>query len=193
MTGMQSMEERILADAENEAGRILKEAEDQADVRLRQAHQDAGRVLARSEEEAASQGEAVLRQARSQAELILRDARLRRRRQWIDNILNLTMTRLRKLPDREYIGLLATLLEKNARPGEGVLRLNARDLAREGVQTLEGRLGEDRRIVLSQCPAELDGGFLLQYGEIQMNCGFSAMLEEKREELEDLINRILFA
>ncbi len=37
------------------------------------------------------------------------------------------------------------------------------------------------------------GGFLLQYGDVEINAAFSALAEEKREALEDLINRELFA
>lgn len=193
MTGIQTMEERILADAGAEADRILREAEAQAEERLRQARLEADRTLARAQEEAAARREETLRRARSQADLLLRDARLRQRRRWIDQTLRLTLDRLAALPDREYIALLSALLERNARPGEGLLRLNARDLAREGIPTLEGELEGGRKVVLSHRPAELDGGFLLQYGEIEMNCGFSAMLEDQRERLEDLLSQALFA
>lgn len=193
MTGTQTMIERILADAEDEAGRILRQAENEADERLRQARMEADRELARWETETAARCETVLRQARSQAKLMVRDARLLRRRHWIDETLKLTLTRLYGLPDKEYIAFLETLLEKNALPGEGILRLNARDLNREGIAALNRELTGGRRITLSDQPIELDGGFLLQYDEIEMNCGFSAMLEEKREELEDLLNQVLFS
>lgn len=193
MTGIQTMTERILADAEEAAGRILRQAENEADERLRQARMEADRELARSEAETAARCEAVLRQARSQAELTARDARLQRRRHWIDETLKLTLARLYALPDKDYIALLETLLMKNALPGEGVLRLNARDLKREGAAALSRELSGGRRVTLSGQPIELDGGFLLQYDEIEMNCGFSAMLEDRREEMEDLLNQVLFS
>ena len=34
--------------------------------------------------------------------------------------------------------------------------------------------------------------FLLKYDDIEMNCSFSALLDARREELEDRVNRILF-
>lgn len=38
----------------------------------------------------------------------------------------------------------------------------------------------------------IDVGFLLKYDDIEMNCSFSALLDARREELEDRVNRILF-
>lgn len=48
-------------------------------------------------------------------------------------------------------------------------------------------------ITVSGVPCAIDGGFLLQYGDVEINAAFSALAEEKREALEDLINRELFA
>ena len=73
-----------------------------------------------------------------------------------------------------------------------MLRLNARDLARPGTAALSRDLGGGRSIRLSEEPAAIDGGVLLEYGELEMNSSFSALLEEKRERLEDLLNRELF-
>lgn len=99
---------------------------------------------------------------------------------------------MRLCPDETYLPLLLRLSEAAARTGEGVLRLNARDLARPGTAALSRDLGGGRSIRLSEEPAAIDGGFLLEYGELEMNSSFSALLEEKRERLEDLLNRELF-
>lgn len=192
MSGTQDMIARILADAEAEGARIEEQARSKAAALLQEAEEQAGESKRRAGEEAAKQAEDVVRSAKSAAELIRRNSLLEKRRQLIADALNGTVRDLAALPDEAYMSLLLRLSETAARKGEGVLRLNARDLARQGTETLSRDLGEGRVIRLSEEPAAIDGGFLLEYGELEMNSSFSALVEEKRERLEDLLNRELF-
>ena len=192
MSGTQDMIARILADAEAEGARIEEQARSKAAALLQEAEEQAGESKRRAGEEAAKQAEDVVRSAKSAAELVRRNSLLEKRRQLIADALNGTVRDLAALPDEAYMSLLLRLSETAARKGEGVLRLNARDLARQGTETLSRDLGEGRVIRLSEEPAAIDGGFLLEYGELEMNSSFSALVEEKRERLEDLLNRELF-
>lgn len=192
MSGTQDMIARILADAEAEGARIEEQARSKAAALLQEAEEQAGESKRRAGEEAAKQAEDVVRSAKSAAELIRRNSLLEKRRQLIADALNGTVRDLAALPDEAYMSLLLRLSETAARKGEGVLRLNARDLARQGTETLSRDLGDGRVIRLSEEPAAIDGGFLLEYGELEMNSSFSALVEEKRERLEDLLNRELF-
>lgn len=76
-----------------------------------------------------------------------------------------------------------------------MLLLNDKDLRRlpaDFERRLNEALEQGKRLTVSQRAAAIDGGFLLQYQDIEMNCSFSALLDARREELEDLVNRILF-
>lgn len=192
MSGTQDMIARILADAEAEGARIEEQARSKAAALLQEAEEQAGESKRRAGEEAAKQAEDVVRSAKSAAELVRRNSLLEKRRQLIADALNGTVRDLAALPDEAYMSLLLRLSETAARKGEGVLRLNARDLARQGTEILSRDLGDGRVIRLSEEPAAIDGGFLLEYGELEMNSSFSALVEEKRERLEDLLNRELF-
>ena len=48
-------------------------------------------------------------------------------------------------------------------------------------------------VSVSETPAEISGGFILKCGDIEENMDFSAILDDKRDEIEDLINRELFS
>ena len=49
-------------------------------------------------------------------------------------------------------------------------------------------------LVLSQKGRTIEGGgFLLIYGDVEVNCTFKALFDAKHDELTDQINRILFA
>ncbi len=183
---------RILADAETEGARTEEQARDKAAKILQEAREQAAEAKRQADGETAKQADDIVRSARSAAELIRRNVLLEKKRELIEEALRRTIRNLTELPDKAYMELLGRLSERVARPGEGVLRLNARDLARPGAEALSRDLGDGRRIRLSPDPVSIEGGFLLEYGELEMNGSFSALLEEKREMLEDLLNRELF-
>jgi V/A-type H+-transporting ATPase subunit E len=39
----------------------------------------------------------------------------------------------------------------------------------------------------------IDGGFILKYGNIEINSSFDALFEENEEELVDIVNKMLWA
>ena len=49
------------------------------------------------------------------------------------------------------------------------------------------------QLTLGEPSAAAFSGFVLRYADIEMNCRFDALLEERRDELEDLVNSALFA
>ena len=46
--------------------------------------------------------------------------------------------------------------------------------------------------MISDVPAEISDGFVLEYGLISENCSFSAVLEAEKEGVRDLAARHLF-
>ena len=75
----------------------------------------------------------------------------------------------------------------------GELLLNQKDLQRlpSDFENRVREAGLDARV--SQTPADILGGFILKSGDIEENMDFAALLNARRDEIEDLINRDLFA
>ena len=46
--------------------------------------------------------------------------------------------------------------------------------------------------MVSKEPKDMDGGFVLVYGGIEENCTIRAMFDAKRDELSDIVHRLLF-
>lgn len=199
MTGSDKIVEQILEEARQAAAEKLEEAQRQAEEMAAEARQNAELQAQTIEAEGREQEESVRRAAQSAAQLLLRNARLRQRRRELDAALTATLDYLNGLPDGEYFSRLYPLIGRSVQPGDGVLRLNARDLARlpkdfnERIRGLLAEKSMQGTVTVSGVPAAIDGGFLLQYGEVEINAAFSALAEEKREILEDLVNRELFA
>ncbi len=79
--------------------------------------------------------------------------------------------------------------------------LNENDRARFGEGVIEGarraterRIGAERtaKLRLSDECADIDGGLILRYGEVESNCSITVLLQEMRRELESRISAILF-
>lgn len=178
---------------------ITQSAEDTAAERLNEAEQKAAEIRAAAETEAEKAAAEVLAQAQNQvavitetgrsgAALLIRDARLDCRRAEIDRTFAEAREKLLGLPDAEYFDFLATVLAQT--DCRGTLYLNERDLKRDTVAFAE-KLSA-RGIVLSGESVPLDGGFLLKDGEIEINASLTALFREKRSDLVDAVNRILF-
>ena len=102
---------------------------------------------------------------------------------------------LENAPAEEYFSILLELAERAAQPGEGVLWLNARDLERlpKDFQQRLDKITPQGKITLSPTPKELESGFLLAYGPIEMDCTFPSLFQDVYDQLRDAAGAILFA
>ncbi len=195
MTGSEKILARILDDAKMQAEQIKEQAILEAKEMQAAAEASAEHFLKDQQNLADQQADAICSNAHSAAELKRRDALLSRRRAEIQRVLEDMVSALDALPDDAYFEALMGLLRKNMQPGQGALHLNARDLGRDTSSLLKAlkTLPESNAVVLSDQPADIDGGFLLIYDKIEINASLSGLIHEKRAALEDTINRILFA
>lgn len=191
MTGSEKIIAKIKEDSAAACAAITADADKQAAAIAAQAVSDAEQRSAAIAAEAAAETDRIESAAKSSAELYVRNAQLRCRREEIDRVLNAAVSRLCGLGDGEYFDALILLAQGIAQPGKGVLWLNSRDLARMPAD-FAARLQKLGGITVSDTPRDIIGGFVLTYDDIEMNADFSALLEEKRDVLEDMVNRELF-
>lgn len=219
MTGLERITERILADAKEDARKILEQA--QADCRAA-ADDYYDRAEALREEladRAMAEGEALIARARSTAAMTRRDILLSKREELIDEAFRMANKKLCATDYGKYRELLIALLaaalldqhknEQQSREyGDEVepvekfeVLLNARDRERFGMTVIEGarrvterRIGADKtaRITLAQDAADIDGGLVLRYGDIEINCSLSVIFARMRRDLEGKLSALLF-
>ena len=156
--------------AENETNLIIKNAEDKAKL--------------------------ILKRADSQMELQRREMLLKAKREQIDHIIDEAKDTLRKLPDNEYFEFILKLYEKYMQPQKGELIFSQFDLDRlpqefkTNVSKLSKSIGGDVKI--SENTRDINGGFILSYGDIEENCSFDALFDSKYDLLSDKVNELLF-
>ena len=171
----------IRLDAEKANAAVLAEAEKQAQLHRKE--------IADSTQQKIAQIQAA---SKSRSELAARTALLKQRRAEIDKTAGALLDYLTGLGDNDYFNALYRLATQ-LRGKSGELLLNQKDLQRlpSDFENRVREAGLDARV--SQTPADILGGFILKSGDIEENMDFAALLNARRDEIEDLINRDLFA
>ena len=114
----------------------------------------------------------------------------------IDEAIEKTIDKLKKIPDKEYFELILKLAERHIQSDKGIICLGKADLARapkDFESTLNSAASKKGgSIQISKEPADIDDGFILSYGLISENCSFRAIIESEKDEIRDTAARVLF-
>lgn len=195
MTGLEAILAHIEQEAQAEAQGLLDAAQAEAQATLERAQEEAQQRSQAILEEAQKGADAIRERAESAALLEKRDGLLRCKQQLIREALGQVCQELEQAPAQEYFSLLLELVGRWAQPGDGVLYLNARDLQRlpQGFQEELDRIAPQGKIALSPQPRQLESGFVLAYGPVELDCTFPALFREAYDQLRDAAGAILFA
>ena len=193
MSGLEKILSQIEYESNDRCRRIIEDANKKAQKIIENAQNEAQTILEDSEKETAKKLDSIKQSAVSSAELSKSKILLKAKLEIIDDMLKKSLDEIKNLPAEEYFDIIKPLIIRNARNGNGVLRLSQKDLNRlpDGfVDSLCSELGE-KSVTLGES-VDIDGGFLLVYGDIDINCSFDAIAMEKRDELKDSLNALLF-
>lgn len=219
MTGLDKIIDRILADAKENARMILEAA--QKDCRAcAEAHAARAEVL-RQEiiDKAEAECEAIVASAKSTAATTARDIILTKRAALIDHAFEEAKKELLDTEFDKYSELLTALLTsaliEEARTADATAAygdeatefdtyeviFNARDRAAYGEAVVENarravvrHIGAERaeKLMLSDKTANIDGGLILRFGNIEANCSLAMLMTQMRKDLEQKIAKTLF-
>ena len=177
--GAQAETEKIIADAENRAAEIIAAAKAEAET-------EAEKIKAEAEKKA----ELIINSGKSSAELLKRDTALKCRRELIEKALTAVTEAVMAYGDKVYFDFLLTLIKREKLCGKGEVYLSAKDKNRDTAAFKSELNALD--ITLSDTFADINGGFILKYCDIQINGELSALIREKRDQLVDEVNKTLF-
>lgn len=180
----------IIAEAENEAKAIILDAEKRAteisEQISAQAKRESDEIIAKAEAKAKD----IKASAESSIALIRRDKLLSLKGELIEGALNGAKEKIIALADKEYFDFLLEIARKTALEKEGEILLCDKDLKRD-YKAFEKAVKE-LKLTLSEKSADISGGFILKYGDIEINGEIDAIIREKREILVDIANKMLF-
>lgn len=192
MNGGDKILSRIKSDCDENIRAIEKEAEDTCSQILEEGRAQADKAALEIAQKAEVKVSQINASSKSRAELEIRNALLKRRRREIDITVDAILDYLINLDDNEYFNIIYRLASKlSGRQGE--ILLNAKDISRLPSDFGQKLEQNGLSVNISKTPAEISGGFILKCGDIEENMDFAAIIADKRDETEDLINRELFA
>ena len=196
MTAIENIIQAILDEAENDAEEVVGAARAKANDIAERAKSEAQAEGAKITDDADRRVSEIEHAHESAVGLRRRQAILQAKQELLGETLELALQRLYELPDDQYFSLLITQASLHAENGEGQMLLNRKDndrLPADFAGRLAKALPSGGSISLSKETRPIDGGFVLRYGNIEVNCSFEALFDARREELFDRIRDILFA
>ena len=188
MSGLDKIISRLEQDCEKECSEIETEALSRAHRILTDAEASTKEECNRILEDAEKEALLINKKAESSAMLAARRGMLEAKIAVIDETIEAAVKKLRTLDTESYFSVLAHLAKKYALAGAGVMYLSAED---------KKRMPEKFRnmidgITISDDTANIQDGFILKYGDIEINCTFNSMLNAAREDLKATAGEILF-
>ena len=190
MNGLDKIIEEIANDAGIEAERITDEAKAAAKRVTDRAREEASAIEADAKEKAELEYKRVITRAQSTGEITKKSALLREKQRIIDGILKDAYIKLVGLGDAEYFEFMTKLLDKYASKSGGAVILSEKDRKRVPDSFIEAV--KSKGLTVSNRTREMDGGFILSYGDVEENCSIEALTESEKDRLHDAVNSFLF-
>lgn len=192
MNGGDKILNRIKSDCDENIKAIEAQANAKCDEILADAKSQAEKNTAQIAQQAKKKIAQINATSKSRAELELRNTLLKKRRSEIDKTVDGILDYLLNLNDCDYFEFIYKLASQ-LKGMSGVILMNCKDKSRLP-KDFTDRLGNvGVKAELSDDTVDIIGGFILKHGDIEENMDFSALIEAKRDELEDYINREFFS
>lgn len=199
MIGMEKIKSKILEDAQNKSTQILEQAKQQAEEIKNDALKESESKRAEILEKGEAKGKETYRRMLSMAGLEGRKEILKAKQDVVEEAFTSAMEKLRSLPDEDYQKLIEDMAVAAAKNECGEILLSEKDRKRlndDFLKNINVRIaskGENAEFVMSDDNIKTSGGFILRYGEMEINSTFEIMFEMLKPEIENDVVDILFS
>lgn len=194
MNGVDQILTRILEEGRIAAGQITGQAELSARDILDNMESEAQFQRAAILDKAKLDAEDEKKRMESLASLEVRKNTLQKKQELLSQAFDKALERLNTLPREEYVEVVCRLLLPYLKTGEEEIVLSADketgELFLAGLRLKLVSMGNLHPKVTVENLG--DGGFLVRNGDIELNCTFSALMRQLREQLEQEVAKVLF-
>lgn len=197
MTGLDKILKHIEEDAVSAAEQCLAEAKHKADEIMAETRAEGEKKCAKIAEDSKMDVQSCLSRAESAANLQEKKLILKAKQEIISEVINNAKNSLLKLPDKEYFDVIIKMVQKQALTGAGYIMFSETDYKRLPSQfnealknCLSGKAGAS--LTLTDETVNINGGFILVYGDVEINCSFDALFAAAKENLQDKVSEVLF-
>jgi V/A-type H+/Na+-transporting ATPase subunit E len=199
MSGADKLKEKILAEAGGQAEEMLSEARQKAADILAKGEANAAAKKATVLEQARAKADEQRRRAQTIAELDARKAILAAKESMIEDTFKQALSRLSAYDTNQYMELIFPMLLAASQTGTEELIVSPKDRERFTPEFMAranqalSQAGKQGNLVLSGETRDIQGGFILRAGDVEINNSFDSILRSERDQLEPEVASILFS
>ena len=184
---VEAIVKRIIEEAEKEALKIKKEAEEKAEALLKESEEKARilkkEIIGKGKEEAEAKRKRKIIEANMEGKKEI----LLEKRAILKELFTRSLAQLKKMGEKEYLGLVKSLLANTPQEGEIIISTQDKRISKKFLQELKR---EGLKISFSR---EVQRGFILKGSEVIVDCSFETLLKVLEEDLEPEVAKILFS
>lgn len=194
MNGIEKITDRIAQDAQAEIDAITAQAKEKAAAILSaaqaQAEQEKKETVAKGRQEAMEHQHRLESMARMEAKKEI----LAAKQQVIAQAYDLALEKLRKLPEKKLVPLLAALAAKASETGQEEILLHPAQRQKFGKQVVAqaNELLPNGQLTLGPGEESIQGGLILRSGPVDINCTFAMLIGQHRAETTGAVTWTLF-
>lgn len=197
MTGLEKIINKIMDESNANCESIIAKANADAKAILDQAKKQGKKAEEEIIAKANAEAENIAMKAQSGAQLKYSKDLLAAKIDIINSTLGKAKESLKAMPEKEYFDAVTKLAVQSVKSGEGAMLLSDADLKRmpSGFEADVNKAlsSKGAKLTVSKKPADIESGFILVYGDVEINCTFDALLEAYRDELKDKVCEIIFS
>ena len=196
MAGLDKIVEQIMDEAKCDAACIVDAAHKEAEQILVKAKEACDLMIQEASEKENAMKELQESRIQSSMEQQRKIAVLRAKQEVIRDVIDEVYQALKHQDEPAYFETILKLIRTYAFPEAGEIYFSKEDLARlpmdyeKEISEAASKVGGS--LCLMKEPRPIEDGFVLVYGGIEENCTFRALLDAKKDELQDTVHRILF-
>ena len=190
MSGLDNIIKEINDDARSVAEKIEAQAKKEADLIIDGAKKKAQEIINKTVAESEKESKSVIARATSRGEVIAKRVMLEEKQNIINATLKNTYESIMSLDIASYFMYMEKILSNRAEKKSGELIMSKRD--KDNVTESFIKAAKEKGLSISPNTRDINGGFVLVYGDIEENFSIEDRMREKNDELCDVISNILF-
>jgi len=190
MTGLLNILAQIEDAAQQKAEKIESKARDEAQSIVADAKKEAEELLSDYSDKAQQKLKELADRAKAADEIDKKRAELFKKQELIKKVLTAAKDEIKNAENGKYFGFLESILKKYAQNQAGTVVLPEADLKNMtgGFRTLL----DEKNLTAKIGEIAKGNGFVIVYGNIEVNCTIDAIFDADDEELSDALNEFLF-
>lgn len=193
MNGLDKIIKKIESDSRAACRAVISEAELKAKEILSAGEKNCEEIKKREDVRCENSCVDVRARAESAAELEIRKGKLLARQTVISDMLEKCKNSLKSLEKEEYFKLILKMVEKYSENQDGVIVFSKKDTDRMDKNFISKiNKVSAGKLALGEPNKKIDGGFVLVYGDIEINCTFDTIFTVEKEKLTDVVSAVLF-